>query len=100
MSSQGRRRHRAYVGGSEPPERLSLDECRKLVGPPCRLSDAELLQLRDQLYKFADVVVSLLPEPAARESLEERAAIMEFDGGISGDAASIGAMIRNIKGRR
>ena len=81
-------------------EKLSLEQCRNELGSVCRLSDSDILRLRDQLYNVAQVIVTLLPDPSARESIEERAAIMEFDDGLSREAAIQGAVIRNIRGRR
>jgi hypothetical protein len=38
-------------------QRLSLEECRNLIGPSCQLSDEELEKLRDSLYGLADIVI-------------------------------------------
>ncbi len=88
---------------------LSLMECRKILGSDCPESDTELEKLRDQFYPLARVVVeahlekprkhTLPREPECfadalaslpkdeRYELEERAAIMEFDGGLDRNAA-------------
>jgi hypothetical protein len=99
MSSRARVCQGAHVGREPGKERISLEECRNLAGPHCGLSDAELLQLRDQMYNFGEVIVSLMPKPAVWESIDERAAIMEFDGGQSHQAAEREAVARHIKDR-
>ena len=82
--------------------RLSIDACRRLLPNKGEgLSDLHIEQLRDQLYALArtvmpmhdspptpsfDVLISSLPESDIAE-LEERAAIIEFDGGLSRDQA-------------
>jgi hypothetical protein len=79
-----------------PGDRLSLTDCRRQLGAAAApLSDDAVLRLRDQLYAVADVVVSgyesekgtvkqlqELPE-GDRHTVEERAAILEFDGRLS-----------------
>jgi hypothetical protein len=72
-----------------------IAECRKILGNGCPLSDLEVEQLRDQLYDLARCVVDLSQMPLndperviaqlpddERADVEERAAILEFDGGI------------------
>jgi len=84
---------------------LSIDRCRELLGEAARtLEDGELENLRGQLYGLAQEVVSaakLGTAPADRARSEawnlvppdllaevhERAAIMEFDGGLSREHA-------------
>lgn len=89
---------------------VSLDRCRQLLGSGCKLTDDELNRIREQLYGLANVAVAAVLEagplssvPAAqqddgrtsihrrtllalpadlRDDIEERAAIMEFDGGL------------------
>jgi hypothetical protein len=42
---------------------LSIDRCRQILGPEARdMSDAQVEQLRDQIYGFADVVVAVVLE--------------------------------------
>jgi hypothetical protein len=42
---------------------LSVDRCRQLLGNAARdLSDAEVERLRNQLYRFAEVAVSIVRE--------------------------------------
>ncbi len=70
---------------------LSISKCREILGAKAaNLLDSELELLRDQLYPLADVVVShflthskRVVENNLRDELEERAAILEFDGKIS-----------------
>ena len=82
---------------------------REILGSDCPKSDAEMEKLRDQLYGLAQVVVEALPKKPRknillrkpecfadavlllpeneRYELEERAGIMEFDGGLDRSAA-------------
>ena len=84
---------------------LSPAEVRRLVGQSCPLDDRQLADLTQQFYALADfavdgfrVVAAREPAPPARrrggpllrlvppevlEDAEERAAIREFDGGMS-----------------
>lgn len=41
---------------------LTIQRCREILGKDCALSDAELENLRDQLYGLADVAVSAFLE--------------------------------------
>lgn len=102
---------------------LPLHQCRKILGPNCSLTDCQLDQLRDQLYALADIVVDafcdqrtdisghdqpssvnvgfadalrLLPV-AERETLQERAAIMEFDGELQHSEAERAAFACYLK---
>ena len=93
---------------------LSAARARKLVGPHCPLSDEQLMQLCGELYPLARAVVSCylregagscpptvertfatvvddLPE-SEREEIEERAAIMEYDGEMSRTEAERAAL--------
>ncbi len=36
---------------------LSLKECRRILGPDCRLTEEELRELRDQLHELAILAV-------------------------------------------
>jgi len=78
-----------------------LEECRRLIGNDA-ISDAELEALRDRLYQLAQAAIaryasignhdkfarglSMIPE-ADQADIEERAAILEFDGRLSRDQA-------------
>ena len=84
---------------------ISLDRCRKLLGPENSVPDEKLVTLRDQLYCLAELFLDLRdigqrldkPVEGAFEQvagsqqdpnvLKERAAIIEFDGGISREEA-------------
>ena len=98
---------------------LSVDECRKLVSGS-DVSDDQLLAIREQLYALAEVAVDAGAhgtegasgrgaafgdfvrrlEVDDREALEERAAIREYDGGESRDAAKSGALLQYMRKRR
>lgn len=101
---------------------LSLQRCRAILGH--RLDDADLERVRDQLYAVAAVTVeafiqgqrspaprdvgslggeadrrdalALLP-PEERVAVEERAALMEFDGGLDRDRAERHAVLRLVR---
>jgi hypothetical protein len=75
---------------------VSIAECRRVLGDGRPLSDSEVEHLRDQLYELARTIVDLsrvpLNEPERviaqlpddqRADVEERAAIVEFDGGLT-----------------
>ena len=103
---------------------LSLDRCRKLLGPDVDLSDDELTRILTQLYAVADVALDqvLMPRAATdkagptrprpfeatlrlvsdaeRESLEERAAIQEYDGGLSRRDAERATLAALAKAKR
>ena len=78
---------------------LSLERCRKVLGSGNNLSDEDLATLRDQLYCFASLALELRDhqkksarenhglDSIDRDALEERAAIIEFDGNVSRDEA-------------
>lgn len=81
---------------------LSVKKCREILGHVSPESDADLELLRDQLYTLANASLEVFssqngrsvksPEPASsftaevsedeRYEVEERAAILEFDGGV------------------
>lgn len=79
----------------ERPE-ISIALCRQLLGPEAvGKSDSEIMNVRSQLYALARIVTSVavglrdcgnvidsLPRDE-REDVEERAAILEFDGKLS-----------------
>jgi len=73
---------------------LSLKYCRKVLGPDINLSDEDLVMLRDQLYCWANLALDLRQDSERKfrlatsnsldqESLEERAAIIEFEANVS-----------------
>ena len=84
----------------EPLSVLSLQRCREVLGPNCPLKDAQLERLRDELTALADIsleeglhrrqgdagnafhfALTLIPREQHYE-IEERAAILEVDGGL------------------
>ena len=106
---------------------LSLQRCREILGPNCRLNDQDLERLRDQMYGLADVTIAqlgdcrsnqsktyygppkldnnafkaalkLLPNEESEE-VEERAGIIEFDAGIDRDEAERQAVLCTIRKR-
>jgi len=84
---------------------MSVASCRRLVGPSIVLSDAELLLVRDQLHSLADCIIRTyeststgpaeesalaLVDASDRDTVVERAAIVEFDAGRArGEATRI-----------
>ena len=77
-----------------------MQKCRSILGTDCNLTDAQLEQLRQELYAFADVAVGafcafrkpgVYPENGScldvipvheRDAVAERAAILEFDANL------------------
>lgn len=93
---------------------ISLERCRKVLGPNNAVSDENLAALRDQLYSFAELaldirdrrsdfhVASAFEQIASSQEdpdvLRERAAIIEFDGDVSRDEAermAVGLSLEN-----
>lgn len=92
---------------------LSLQACRKILGPSCTLSDSDLEQYRDSLYALSDVAFKTYPKlrspkaialpfspkvvtfetmlnhlsDAEREEAKERVSIMEAEGGLPREEA-------------
>lgn len=87
----------ATVPASQDDQQLSLQSCRRLLENGAQISVAELLALRDHLYRIAEFSVSLLPHPNERESIEERAAILEFDAGIPKRDAELDALLPHLR---
>lgn len=93
-------------------ELLSLPACRRLLGPVGHsLSDPEVVRLRDQLYALAQCAVAAFekdtsnePEttvlacltPDAREEVEERAAIIQFDAHLPRGLATRAAVAARV----
>jgi hypothetical protein len=77
---------------------LTLQKCRSVLGTDCKLTDSELEQLRQELYAYADIALesfraSKTPQIGPivescldaipdheRETVAERAAILEYEG--------------------
>jgi hypothetical protein len=110
----------AFSTAEEAKPAFSLARCRAILGSDGPESDRDLEQLRNQMYGLARVVVeaclcqprqkgspcalnapsrvfdgssgmALLPQED-RYDVEERAAIMEFDGGLARSAAELAAL--------
>jgi hypothetical protein len=104
---------------------FSLERCRAIIRSGCSLDEKRLTQLRDQLYGLANVgveelcrqrkngqgherddsspgefraAISLLIE-SEREDVEERAAIIEFEGGADRDEAERKAILGSLQTR-
>lgn len=102
---------------------LSLQECRKILGPTCTLTDPELDLLREGFYALAHIthetypklgspkaktllnqhqrvnfesMLNLLSE-AEREEAIERVAIMEFESGFPREEAEKAVMSKYFK---
>ena len=96
---------------------LSLTNCREILGADsANISDAEMEALRDQLYYLATVTINTLQADRGSSNafsnlrlslnqclaercieVEERAAVMEFDGKLSRDEAERTAIARAVK---
>jgi len=95
---------------------ISLERCRKILGPDNPVSDENLAALREQLYSFAELalvirdrssvslVASAFEQIASShedpDTLRERAAIIEFDGNISRDEAERMAVELSLENER
>lgn len=76
---------------------ISFDRCRKILGSSYKLSDDNLATLRDQFYCLASLTLEERDQRRTflhsdgglidRDALEERAAIIEFEGNISREEA-------------
>ena len=96
---------------------LTRDTCRRLLGARGQhLSDAELDNLTGGMYVLARFAVAEYSSTAdlrarerdplsrldceSREQVEERAAMLEFDGNMSRDAATRTALHQFVRERR
>ena len=91
-----------------PDEPINLDACRRLLGPSgTHLSDAELLNVRDELYAVAEYAIDSFHSrdvapaertafefltPDERDTVGERAAVLEFEGGLARSIATRAAI--------
>lgn len=79
---------------------LSLARCREILGTGNSVTDQQLAEVVRSMYKFAGVILDKVSEKrlntltdtvawseSDRADFEERAAILEFDGGFSRDDA-------------
>lgn len=108
----------AVLAGAHLAPRLTTAECRKILGKDFSITDDRLDRLRDELYALAELVTERfsatapLPDPsplarfdsalallpdAERADVAERAAIMQFDGGVSADEAERAAVVAVIR---
>jgi len=94
---------------------VPLERCRRLVDRTDALSDEQILALRTGMEAVAAVVCDMIARKASkrrsgalhtalvrdseRSDFEERAAIMEFDGGESRVTAERGALRLVVGGR-
>jgi hypothetical protein len=53
-------------------QRLSLEECRNLIGPSCQFFDEELEKVRDSMYGLADIMIEAYLEKRNREKEEAK----------------------------
>jgi hypothetical protein len=96
---------------------ITLERCRKVLGPKNGLSDETLATLREQLYCFAELALNVrdrqettdsepfafeqaAKSPEELEALRERAAIIEFDGNFSRDDAERLAITLSLENER
>jgi hypothetical protein len=99
---------------------LSIEQCRALLPADCGLSDRDIEDLREQTYSLAGLLVhhflkqahnsgaklshagsfraalQLVPKDQQAE-IEERAAIVEFDGGLTRDEAERTAFVMTFQ---
>jgi len=93
-------------------DRLGIRACRQLLGAAAAgMSDGAIEQLRDQLYVVAELVIACGPQRRYastaltndhKDELDERAAIMEFDGNMNRTTAERAAthlVLANSRGR-
>jgi hypothetical protein len=89
---------------------IALELCRRLAPLASDLSDVDLARLRDEMYALAEMALDLLQtttrrgnEPAIpvdadeRATLLERASILEFEAGMTRDAATGAAVAQFIR---
>ena len=102
------------MASQDHPEELPLKTCRRILGPAgVGLSDAQLEQLRAEMYALARCATEVFlrdsaPEPEAsvlalvpaedRDGVEERAAVLQFDAKMTRGAATrtaLGSYVRS-----
>lgn len=94
---------------------LSLDDCRTLLNRDGEeLNDADLADLRDQLYSLASLTVERFSRieckegatfkdalalfgQSERETIEERAAVIEFEGKLEREVAERSAISQAVE---
>jgi len=105
----------ALAQAPDPAPGLSLASCRHLLrAAGADMSDAEVTRLRDQMYDIARSVCAVYPGSEARlewsaldglsrenrEAVEERAAVLEFDAGMTRTEATRTAIASHVKPAR
>ena len=100
---------------TDPAPGLSPARCRRLLDAAgADMSDAEVARLRDQMYDVVRSLVAVYPGSAARlewsaldrlssedrEAVEERAAVLEFDAGMTRTEATRTAIASHLKPAR
>ncbi len=55
------------------PPRISVQRCRELLGKECKLTDQEVESLRDDLYGFADIAITIFLEKKKKEKIQTQA---------------------------
>jgi hypothetical protein len=93
---------------------LSVSDCRHLLGTAgAGLADTDVVRLRDQLYAIAEIALlqhersvaereaalRLLPADV-RDGVEERAAVLEFDAGMTRSTATRTALEAHLRAAR
>ena len=91
-----------------------MRQCRALLGADAVESDSDIERLRDELYEVArvwiDGAMTMFEVPSAeppavlteddRIEVEERAAVLEFEGGLSRVEAERAALTGHMRQRR
>ena len=95
--------------------RLSVEDCRRLIGSSARdLSDAQVERLRNEMYDLASCVVGACNEDRAigergtldlipeedRDGVEERAAVLQFDANMPRSVATRTACASYLRSSR
>ena len=86
---------------------ISLERCRKILGSSNKITDDDLATLRDQFYCLASLALEERDRQKKflkvnggvidRDALEERAAIIEFEGNLSREEAEDYAVAQAIE---
>lgn len=59
---------------------IPIERCRNILGKDCTLSDAELENLRDQLYSLADIAVECKLQKKRQKKKQKAKADKPIDG--------------------
>jgi hypothetical protein len=52
---------------------LSLERCRTLLGADCRLTDAQIERLRDQVRVMAEIIIDTMKAPGTASQFDDAA---------------------------